>query len=294
MSGLTLERLLFDRSDVAGSPQLGAHLLGDSSAVITSHAVSSDEGLDVYLLNTSIEVTASDLDIRSLNVATDGDHVYIMDSTGANALAIDASGYITANINGTVTVQATQLDIDDLDYTTDSVTAHQGGTWVSQISDGTDTLEINTDGSINVNLTDDGIADDEADSGNPFKVGSRSYFASSALTALSASGDRADLLSDAYRRIYINDAPNVGINNAAVSVGLTEVALPTTALAGRTRILIQNNGEKPLFVGKTGVSTSNGIEVAKGGTLSLEAGQGLALFGVSTAAAQDIRVLELA
>lgn len=138
------------------------------------------------------------------------------------------------------------------------------------------------------------VGDDDADSGNPLKVGSRSHFASAALAALSANGDRADLLSDAYRRIYINDAPNVGMVAAAVSVGLTEVALPASPLAGRTRMLIQNNGNKPIFVGPTGVTTSTGIEVSKSSTLALEAGQFLALYGISTDAAQDVRVFELA
>jgi len=58
--------------------------------------------------------------------------------------------------------------------------------------------------------------------------------------------------------------------------------------------MIQNNGTKPIFVGKTGVTTANGIEVSKGGTLTLEAGDAIGLFAISTAAAQDVRVLELA
>ncbi len=67
----------------------------------------------------------------------------IEDASG-NRLVLDASGFVTANINGTVTVTATQLDIDDLDHTTDSVA----------IGDGTDLLAIAADGSIAV--TDNG------------------------------------------------------------------------------------------------------------------------------------------
>ena len=72
------------------------------------------------------------LDRKVLTVITDG-------TTDANRLSIDASGFVTANINGSVVVTATALDIRALSDATDSVS----------IGDGTDTLAINTDGSIN-------------------------------------------------------------------------------------------------------------------------------------------------
>jgi len=76
-------------------------------------------------------------------------------TAAGQALAIDGSGFITTNINGTiavsatdldirdlafatdsvdvsgssVTVTATDLDIRDLAFASDSVTAHQGGSW---------------------------------------------------------------------------------------------------------------------------------------------------------------------
>jgi hypothetical protein len=59
------------------------------------------------------------------------------DSTGLLSID-DGGGSIT--VDGTVTVTATQLDIDDLNATDDNVA----------ISDGTDTLAVNADGSINV------------------------------------------------------------------------------------------------------------------------------------------------
>ena len=139
------------------------------------------------------------------------------------------------------------------------------------------------------------VADDAADSTeNPLKIGFRAHDAASALGAVSADGDKANAISDLYRRQFINDAPNISANAEAVSVGLTEVALPTTALAGRTRMMIQNSGEKSIYVGPTGVSTSSGLEVTKGGTLSLEIGEGVSLFAISDTASQDVRVFELA
>lgn len=77
------------------------------------------------------------LDRKQLMVIADPD-------TDANRLAIDANGYITVNVNGTVTVSATDLDIRDITDTSDKIA----------IGDGTDTLDINADGSINI--TDNG------------------------------------------------------------------------------------------------------------------------------------------
>lgn len=88
-----------------------------------------------------------------------------IDDGAGNRLTIDGSGFITSNINGTVTVSATDLDIRDLAHTQDSVALGDGtGVLVDvldstidalyvAITDGTDALAINADGSINVNVT---------------------------------------------------------------------------------------------------------------------------------------------
>jgi hypothetical protein len=233
MSNLSLERLLFDRSDVAGSPQLGAHLLGDSSALITSTTVSSDVGLDVYILNSSLAVT-------------------------------------------------------------------QSGTWNMVMTDGTDTIEVESNGSINVNVlgtvaTSIGAdADDAASTFDPIHVGGTAYDQSAALGALSAAGDRGHLLMDLYRRVFINDAPNRAFASDDVGVSDTETSFPP-ALAGRTRVLIQNIGVNPCEIIQTGGAYGDGIQIAKGSTLSLEAGQALAFKAIcATGKTTNIRVFELA
>jgi hypothetical protein len=281
MSNLSLERLLFNAANPTDGPLIGSYIIGADGTVIND----TGSSLDVNVTNASLTVDATDFDIRSLNVATDGDHVYITDSTGANALDIDASGYITANINGTVTVDATDLDIRQL--------VHTGGTPDSvQIGDGTEILLVNADGSINVAFASD--ADDAALTKNPLHVGSVSADQASALSAISASGDAASLTSDLYRRVFINDAPNIAVASTAATVGTSAAVLVATELAGRTRVMIQNNGDKPIFVGPSGVTTASGLEVAKGATLSLEAGEAIALYAISTDAGQDVRVFELA
>jgi len=125
--------------------------LGDGTTLYTGTTVGADHGLDVNLINASIAVTATDLDIRDLAFATDS--VDVSGSTlGANdgvdigdVTINNAGGASAVNIQdggNSITVDATDLDIRDLSHTTDSI----------QIGDGTDLLAVEADGSINVNI----------------------------------------------------------------------------------------------------------------------------------------------
>jgi len=152
-----------------------------------SLAVNADGSINVTVNNASIAVTATDLDIRDLsasqdNVAiSDGTNTLAVDASG-NIGVTDAGGSLTVDgtvaatqsgtwnigtltsitndvniadggnsitvddggasltVDGSVTVSATDLDIRDLSASQDNVA----------ISDGTDTLAVNADGSINV------------------------------------------------------------------------------------------------------------------------------------------------
>jgi hypothetical protein len=71
------------------------------------------------------------------------------------------------------------------------------------------------------------------------------------------------------------------------------VALPTTPLAGRKRLQIQNLGSEPIYIGKTGVLVTSGLMIPKGATESLEAGPTAAYFGIApTGKTVAIRILE--
>jgi hypothetical protein len=317
MANLSLDRLLFDPADADDSSNLGAFVrAGSDGDLISSTNVGGKEGLDVNVINAEIDVTATDLDIRDLAFATDkvdvtGSEVSLDATTlaalenitvSATDLDIRDLAFATDKVDVTgsevsldaatlaalesITVSATDLDIRDLTHVSDSV----------KIGDGTDLLAVNADGSINVNLTDDGIADDAADSGNPFKVGGKAYAGSSALSAVT-DGDRVNLATDLYRRVYINDAPNVAVQSTRVTVGATAVALPTTALSGRTRMTIQNISANSVWVGPAAVTTSGsttGLLLGKGNSLSIEAGQGVVYYAIAVGAGNDVIVFEQA
>ena len=137
-------------------------------------------------------------------------------------------------------------------------------------------------------------ADDAADDENPLKIGYRAHDTAAALGAVSADGDKANAISDLYRRIMINDAPNIGSANVSVSVDTTAGGVALPILAGRTRVMIQNTGAKDIFIGTGTVTASNGMKVAKGATMSLECGEAIALKAIAASGTQDVRVFELA
>ena len=86
--------------------------LGDGTDFFTSTTVGADIGLDVNIINASIAVTATDLDIRDLAFATD------------SVTAHQGGTWTIDSITNAVTVQATDLDIRDLTAASDSVASH--------------------------------------------------------------------------------------------------------------------------------------------------------------------------
>lgn len=209
------------------------------------------------------------------------------DQVGANLLAggtaLTATGTsLDVNLtNISIAVTGSDFDIRDLTHASDSV----------KIGDGTDFLAINGDGSINVSISS--VADDAVDSGNPIKVGSRAV---STLGTVSNANDRADLVSDLYRRIYVNNQPNIAGNLLNPTVSNTASQADATPLAGRKRILIQNLSDKNIYVGTSNaVTTSTGIEIPKKGDLEMEWGENIEIWLISpTGITSDVRVLELA
>jgi uncharacterized protein YfiM (DUF2279 family) len=114
---------------------------------ITSTSENGDQALDVHLSNSSIAVTATDLDIRDLAFATD---------------KVDASGSsvsITGDVNVTQgtdpwVVSATDLDIRDLDAASDSI--------ASWLSDGAGNALSSTAGALDVNIASGTVSINDA------------------------------------------------------------------------------------------------------------------------------------
>jgi len=143
------------------------------------------------------------------------------------------------------------------------------------------------------------VADDSPDTENPLKVGSRSRFGA-VLPAISDTNDKADLISDEYRRLYINDSFQVGLAGRASAIddtlGGTALQSGASVLSGRRFLMIQNRGNTgSIFVGPTGVTAVTGIEIDKRSTLTLQLGEEVSLFGIAEATkTEDVRILAAA
>lgn len=114
----------------------------------------------------------------------------------------------------------------------------------------------------------------------------------------SADGDFASFKVDAPGRLYVNDAANIGLANTQVSVTSTGAAL-VTALANRTRILVQNlSALTSIYLGGASVTTSGGtggIRVPPGGNVELPLGEGVDLYAITPAlTTATVAVLEMA
>lgn len=175
---------------------------------------------------------------------------------------------------------------NELDTHTTSLAAIQGKT--DQLTFNAGRLEVLAD----IRLESD-VADDAIDTENPFKMGSRAI--DGALFAISASGDKANVVSDMFRRVYVNNAPNVGFKVSTATVGLTAAELVSVPLLGRVRLMIQNLGNKEIYIGfDNTVTATTGLRITAGAFLEIPFGEDLDIWAISLAAGQDIRIVEIA
>lgn len=289
MSNLSLERILFDPTAPTDGPLIGSYIMGGTSNTVITDTVTGS--LDVNVTN-ALTVDLDGFYVLATNATPDT--VGLIGCTRAAAPALtDQVERITvaqANADNVPAANVHAQDVNSFLMGYDSVASE----W-DRLKAIAGVLEVNITSLSNALQVVGNVADDGVDSGNPVKVGSRALNQANVLGAVSAANDRADLVSDLYRRIFINDAPNIAVSCVALTTGLTEVAIVT--IPGRTRLMLQNVSDRSIFVGPTGVTISGatrGIEIAKGATLSLECGQAIPLFAICSAAAKDLVVFSLA
>lgn len=316
-------QLIFDVSDantILDSDSIGAFVRAGDDGTLIGHV---SDALKVNFSNTSLAVTATDLDIRDLVFATDkvdvsGSEVSLDSATlaalesitvqnGAGAAAVNIQdGGNSITVDGTVelgattlaalesiTVSATDLDIRDLSHTQDSI----------KIGDGTDFLAINADGSINVNADISVVnghekAEDAAHASGDigsYILGVRQDVLAS---STSADGDYASFKMSAAGALYVNLAEssaaitvsdaalaNTAIISKALVLGVADTAQAavTSPLAARKYLSIYNNDNRKIFIGGSGVTAANGFPISPGSYMELRAGVSSAVFFVGSA-----------
>jgi hypothetical protein len=262
----------------------------------TGDSVQIGDGVEIMLVNAdgsiNAVVTATDLDIRDLDSATDS-----------------------------VTVLATDLDIRDLAFATDSVTAHQGGTWtidsitndvtvtatdldIRDLAFATDSVdvsgsEVSISGDVNVtqgtdpwivSATDLDIRDLDAatDSVQAWAHDGIGL----AITSTAVNSSQA-LDVNIVNEIDVEDVAlaNASIASAAKATVGDVVASP---LADRKYLYIYNQGNQKIYIGANGVTTANGFPVSPGSYLELRAGDAVDIEFAQAGGNIDVRSLELA
>lgn len=162
-------KLVFDPADSGSSDFVGSYVLASDGTKITHTTVSGKEGLDVNVINASLAVTATDLDIRDLSHAQDS----IKIGDGTDFLAINADGSVNITDNGgSLTVDAVDLDIRDLSFATDKVDVSGSSVSISgnvNVTQGTSPWvigdgggSITVDGSVDIGVMPGQYAEDSA------------------------------------------------------------------------------------------------------------------------------------
>lgn len=278
--GMGKDKLVYVTGDVTQGDSVAAFL--HATLALTSTTIGGIEALDVNIASPLSVTVDLDGDYDVSTNPTPDTVGTILRTRGATPGLADQNESLTgaaASSDAVVAANAHGMDSNAFGM------IFNGTTW--------DRMR-GTSGALNV-IPLGGIADDGVDSGNPIKVGSRAV--SGALTAVSTTGDRADLLSDLYRRVWVNTAPNVAGSNAAVTVDDTVggVALFASPLAGRRIVEIQNLGSKEIYMGFGTVTTANGVRISGGATYQTELGPDLALKAIAgTGNTVNCRVLQLA
>jgi hypothetical protein len=284
-------KLIYDPTDVADSDNVGVYLKDGTGNALTSTLIAGAQNLNVT--NPSDKLSGA-----TFVSGTDyGVPAWALDSTGKYApLNLDASGNLKVDA-----VFSAAFDFAHAENSTHTVgdvgsfsLAYRQDTLVTDITATGDYagMKSNNRGALwvaPVGTVADGIADTE----NPSKVGTRSAWG--ALSAITANNNRADMISDKYRRMYVNNGSNIGSLPTPVSVGLTAAALLASQLPGRRTILIQNNSKKPIYIGSDNtVTAATGIVLQGGADMPMDIGQDIVLWAIGSAAGQDVRVFETA
>lgn len=255
------DQLIFDTTNattILASDSVGAFLRASDGTLLTHTDVGGKKALDVRVAEgINVEVDLSHAD----------DSVKIGD--GTDFLAIDGSGNIgVTDAGGSLTVDAVNLDIRDLAYATDSVTAYQGTSpWV--IGDGGASISVDDNGS--TLSIDDGGGSITVDGTLAVTQGTSPWVVSDAALAVTAIANAAETLDVASTAQNIIVAP----------------------LANRKHLWIYNNDNQKMYIGATGVTAANGFPISPASYVELRAGAAVDIEFVSAKLNHEIRTLEL-
>lgn len=215
-------------------------------------------------LQSGVVVSATDLDIRDLNSATD-------------SVAAVQSGTWDVNISdngGSITVDAADLDIRDLSHLQDSI----------RLGDGTDFLAINADGSLNITDNGSSLTVDATD----LDIRDLNFSTDSVTSRLQdGSGVAIGSIGD---NLKVADCVAFGaLSSPDLSTANTAVTI--TAVANQEKVEIHNLSGADLYYGPSGITTAaNGLIIPRKSVKELDLCGDFDLISAATIVAGEVRV----
>lgn len=221
---------------------------------------------ELYVFDTTTHTTLSSIltELQSVTYAEDSGHVSADPGIFALAVRNDTNAVLTSA---------------DLDYSAIAV-------------DSAGRLKVVATVTANAEKAEDS-ASASGDIGN-FVLAVRNDATSS---LVSANGDYAAFQIDALGRVKTLERADTSNLQQLVSVSTTATLLPASALANRQHVVLQNTGDKSIFIGSatvTATGATQGIEVPRGGFWEGDIGPNNLLYGIVATGTQNMAVWELA
>jgi len=306
---MALHKLVFDATDadsIAASSNVGAYLRASDGTLLTHTDVGGKKALDVRVAEgINVEV---DLDAADDSVAA-----WLSDGAG-NAISSTGGALHISDAGGSLTVDATNLDIRDLAFATDKVDVSGSSVSITgdvNVTQGTSPWVVSA---TNLDIRDLAFATDKVD-----VTGSDVTATVTAtdldIRDLSAAQDSVESwLHDGTGNAITSTTGFLDVNIASGTVAVTDVALANAALkavaetvtttsaqivdgadelAARKYLLLYNNGNKNVFIGESGVTTSSGFPLPPGSILEARIGAAVDVHAVAQAGSQNVRTLQL-
>jgi hypothetical protein len=291
-------------SAIPTGDNIAAYLTDAAGALLTSTLLGGKQRLDVTL--------ASEFAEDSAHVSGDyGTQILAVRNDAGTALAADGD-YIpfTTDSSGRLRVAADIDVVNGFEKVEDA--AHASG------DIGAFMLAVRNDSNTVLTSADGDYSPLAVDSAGRLKIVASGVFAEDAAhttadlgqfilsvrrdtvgSNTSANGDYAEIQTNAVGKLRTVANSDSTILQQVVTVGTTAVALPTTALANRESIMIQNIGtnSRDIYIGSATVTSSGatrGILIGKGGFVTLDAGPNLAVYGIASGAGGEAAVLQMA
>lgn len=335
------DHINFDTTDaatIADSDKVLAGIISsDGSTLITDTLEGGKQGLDVYVINASVDVNLQDgagtditstggaLDVNiasgTVTVTPEGVHneddahasgdqgefalsIRVDDITADNSALLagangDYQGTFT-NASGELYVKSTDTDnlLTTIDGVLDNILVDTNALVVDLAAIETELLDQGTTlDSIDASLSGLSHAEDAAHVSGDSGVMSLAVRNDTAGSLADTDGDYAPLQVDSVGDLRVVDAAlaNSGIANAANTLAVANTAedLVASPLANRKYLFVYNNFNKKMWIGATGVTSSDGFPISPGSYMELRAGAAIDIEYVAADVGHEARTLEL-